>query len=282
MADNPVFSLIFGLGAAGSWASSDFSGGVASKRYNSLSVVMFAQVIGIISLIGLLILVAEPIMPVEDFIWGILGGISLAVAVVALYSGLATGRMGVVAPIASVISAIIPTMLGILVDGIPPVNQILGLGFAVISIWLVASSGSSLGKVSIDDLKLPLIAGLGFSLFRIFIAEIGATTVLWPILTTRIASVIGLASIAIITHQIEVPNTRYFPLICIAGIFDAIGGISFILATQYGRLDVASVFSSTQPAFTVVFALLLLKEDISKHQWIGLGGIILSIMLIVL
>ena len=46
---------------------------------------------------------------------GVLGGIGIG----ALYGGLATGRMGVVAPISGVLSAVVPVSAGILLQGVP-------------------------------------------------------------------------------------------------------------------------------------------------------------------
>ncbi|MHA1214756.1 MAG: EamA family transporter [Candidatus Hodarchaeales archaeon] len=281
MAVNPLFSLFLGLGAASSWASGDFSGGVASKRYKSLTVVIVSQVFGVFFLLSLTMLVFEESLSLLDIFYGAIGGFSLAIGLVALYHGLASGRMGVVAPVASVTSALIPAFFGVLVEGIPPVIQMIGLIIALFSIWLVAGSNSE-EKVHLSDLKIALIAGLGFSSFRIFITQMSGSAVLAPLLVTRIASMLVLVSFAGISQQVQLPKLKSVPLMFLAGFFDVLGGILFILAAQLGRIDVASIFSSTQPAFTVLLAFGILKERIYRRQWIGLIGIVLSIVVFAL
>ncbi|MHA1974941.1 MAG: EamA/RhaT family transporter, partial [Candidatus Hodarchaeales archaeon] len=174
--DPSLLSLFLGLGAGASWASGDFSGGVSSKNYKSLTVGIVSQVFGVFFLVILTSLFFEEILTFIDIIYGLIGGLSLAVGLVSLYHGLATGRMGVVAPVASVTSAIIPAFFGVMLEGIPPITQSMGLIIALFSIWLVASSNPE-EKIQYSDLKIALLAGLGFSSFRIFVTQISNSAV---------------------------------------------------------------------------------------------------------
>ena len=59
--------------------------------------------------------------------WGVVAGITGAFGIAALYKGLAIGRMGVVAPVASVVTAVLPVLFGFRTEGLPDRFQIAGI-----------------------------------------------------------------------------------------------------------------------------------------------------------
>ena len=118
MADSsPLLGVIFGLAAAFSWGAGDFCGGLASRRTHVYGVVILSQIAGLVLLIILALLLAEPVPALNDFLWSAVAGLAGAAGLVALYRGLATGLMGVVAPIAAVVSVILPLLLGFFLEG---------------------------------------------------------------------------------------------------------------------------------------------------------------------
>lgn len=278
---NIFLSLIFGTAAAGSWASGDFSGGIASKQYNPYSVVIISQIFGMFFLLFLIFFSAEDIMNLEQILIGLGGGIFLSIGLVSLYGGLAQERMGIVAPISAIISVLFPATVGILLEGIPSLTQIMGGILALSSVWFVTKSNKK-ETFMIQDLKLPIMAGLGFGIFKIFIASISSNSIYGPLLFTRIASFCVLLLFVGIKGQIDKPKIEHLPFLALAGILDALGGILFIFAVQFGRLDLAAIFASIHPAFTVLLARIIIKEKVSRQQWFGILGIILSLSLIAL
>lgn len=278
MISSEVLAIAYGLSSAVIWGAGDFSGGFATKRNNVYSVIIVSQLVGGALLVVLALFLAEKIPSLNNLLWGGLAGISGAFGLVALYSSLACGRMGIVAPVSAVIAAALPVIVALFHEGIPEPSQLVGFGIAIISVWLLSRSNNN-AKIQMRELFLPVMAGLGFGLFFILIDRVSEDAILWPLVVARIASISLLSIVITVRQQREMPTRNQLPIIALVGIFDTGGNTFFALATQVGRLDISAVLASLYPAATVLLAWLILKERLMYQQWIGviaaLGAIIL-------
>jgi drug/metabolite transporter (DMT)-like permease len=187
--------------------------------------------------------------------------------------------MGVVAPLTAVIAAVVPVLYSIFQSGLPATSDLFGIIAALGAVWVI-SSGKGEAKVQIVNLGLPVLAGLGFGLFFILIARASAQAVIWPLIFARSSSVLIILLIGLLLARIDRPALNQLPLIALAGVFDTAGNILYILATRYGRLDLAVVLSSLYPAATVFLASIVLKERLTRRQWVGVILVILAVVLI--
>ncbi len=284
--NNPeLLAVAYGLASAAVWGAGDFSGGLATKRGNVYVVVTLSQVVGLVCLLVLALLLEGALPPARDLFFGALAGLAGVVGILALYSGLARGRMGVVAPTTAVLSASIPVIVGIFTEGVPPVLVLAGFGLAVTAVWLLSGGGKA-GGIRRDELGLALLAGMGFSLFFVFIDRISIGVVFWPLTVARVASVPLLFMFLLSRHwpsaKWELPARRVLPIIALSGILDSGGNYFFALATQSGRLDIAAVLASLYPASTVLLARLVLKETLGRRQWLGVAMALVALVLITL
>ncbi|TGC09789.1 DMT family transporter [Methanolobus halotolerans] len=272
-------TVIFGLGAAACWGAGDFCGGIATKRSGALAVAIVSQIVGALLLASSALIIGEVVPSMQDILWGALGGISGGIGILALYHALSASKMGVVAPVAAVSSAIIPVTFGIALEGLPANSQILGFIFAFIGVWFISREEDG-SKINLYNLRLPLVAGLGFGLFMIFIDRIQGDAILWPLVGARIASLIMFCLAAIYMKKTKVPVITYFPLMIFAGVLDTGGNLFYALAAQAGRLDIAAVLTSLYPALTVLMAWILLKERLAQRQWLGVLSVMMAVVLI--
>jgi drug/metabolite transporter (DMT)-like permease len=187
--------------------------------------------------------------------------------------------MGIVAPLAAVVTAAGPVVFGLFVEGVPAGQQLAGFGLALIGVWLISRTGDG-GKIQIADLFLPVLAGLGFSLYLIFIDQASETAVLWPLVAVRVSSSIFVLIIALLARQQPFTAVRQLPLILLLGVSDVAGNALYALAAQLGRLDIAAVLGSLYPAATVLLAWSILRERLARWQWVGIVLVLVAILLI--
>ncbi len=133
-------TVAFALAASLTWGAGDFSGGLATRRAQVLSVVVGAYAVGLIMLIALALVWSEPFPTTLDLMWGSVAGLAGAVGLVAFYQALAVGRMGIVAPIAAMLSAALPVLFGAFFEGLPGPLQLIGFVLLEVSSSLSAES----------------------------------------------------------------------------------------------------------------------------------------------
>lgn len=279
MISSGLSTILLALASAASWGAGDFSGGLASKRTSAYSVVAISQFVSLVFLILFAFLLPEENISSQDIILGAIAGVCGAAGLVALYSGLARGPMGVVAPVTAVVAAIVPVFFSIFTEGFPHPRQFAGFGIAIAAVWLISQTDENT-KFRLGDLKLPIFAGIGFGIFFILIGRISDSAIWWPLVSARITSICLVILVALIGRKLEVPAANQLPIIALAGIFDTGGNAFFALATRLGRLDISAVLSSLYPAFTVLLAWIILKERLTTRQWSGVVLVIFAILLI--
>lgn len=274
-------AVFFGLAAAASWGAGDFGGGVATKRSPVYVVVLLSHIVGLVGLFLLIGLSGEP-LPAAGNLWiGALGGIAGAVGVAALYTGLSQGRMGIVAPLTAVITAVVPVLFGLFSEGLPTTQQLAGFMVALLAVWLIANdNGAGFTGLNWQDFRLPIIAGLGFGLFFISIDQVSDNAILWPLAAARVASIGFMLILVLISRQRGVPARGQLAVIALVGVSDTAGNAFFALATSLGRLDIAAILSSLYPAVTILLAHFLLDENISRQQWMGIAAALAAVVLI--
>jgi len=278
--ESEALAIICGLAAAASFGTGDFCGGFATKRIRVYSVLVISQLLGLVLLAGLAVVLGEPIPSGNNLAFGGLAGLFGTLGLAALYIGLARGRMGIVAPISAVVGAVLPIIIGILMEGVPATGQLIGLLLGLCAIWYLAGGGGA-ASVHPRELSLPILAGVGFGFFFIFIDQVSETAIFWPLATARVVSITMILALILTRRQkVQVPWDRQMIIIVLAGIFDAAGNILFVLASRFGRLDISATLTSLYPAGTVLLAWLILKERLAPRQWFGVAVAFVALVLI--
>src|SRR5215210_7184271 len=238
--------VVFGLLSAAAWGSADFGGGLTTRRATLYGVVLVSQVAGMAVAFLLALVRGEPPPAAADTAWAAVGGVLGAVGITCLYSGLAVGRMGVVAPVTGVLAAIVPVAAGIFLEGLPP---------AIV------------------------LAGVALGLFNVAISRVDDRLVFGPLTIVRGIEAVTVAIVVLSTRRRAAVPPRLLPAVAGVGVLDMTGNAAFLFAQGMGPLAVAAVLSSLYPVATLILAALVLGERMTRTHAIGiaaaLGGIVL-------
>ena len=268
------------MAAAACWGTSDFSGGYASKRSDTFLVTMLAHASGFLLMTGLALIGHAPFPSRSAELWalaaGALGGTALAV----FYRTLASGSMGITAPLAAVLAASIPIAFAIITEGIPGTLPVIGFVLAVAGIWLMSRPDRLTGRP--EGLFWAVLAGLGFAGFFICINQTGDSSAVWSAAHSRLGSLILVAAIVVARRGPKTLNSRDAAMGIFAGCLDSTGTLLFIRADQSGRLDAAVVQSSLYPAITVLLDRLILKEHFTRWKAVGILAALAAVPMIAL
>lgn len=267
------------LAAAVLAGTGDFFGGRATKKTNIISVLAISHFLGL-----LIILLIAPLMAEEfktgDFFLGVLASSFGLLGLSLLYRGLAKGPMAIVAPITAVACATLPVIWGLFSGEKLSTQQIVGVFVGLFAIFLVSwTPGGQAGIKGMLVLEA-LIAGLAFGAFFIVIDGTSETTAPWPVVGSRVFSVIAIFLFVMIGRKNIKPGKKSTPYIIGAGFFDTLANVVLLAALNRGMLSLVSVLASFYPAVTVLLARLFLKEMMLKSQIVGLALGLTSIALL--
>jgi drug/metabolite transporter (DMT)-like permease len=269
------------------WGASDFAGGLGSRRANAFVLTAFSHVCAFV-LMFTIALGQHGVFPSRtSILWALLaggvGGFSLSI----FYRALATGQMGLTAPIAALTGAAIPTLADIAMEGAPTLWTIAGFALAIFAIWLITRPEPTVDHESGDNdvagrprgIAMAALAGVGFAGFYLCIHQASGSPV-WVATVSRVGSFTATAIAVAITRAPLTLDPPRAALGAIAGFLDITASALFIYASQHGRLDEAVVITSLYPAITVLLARIVLKEHFSRWKFVGLLAALAAVPLI--
>jgi drug/metabolite transporter (DMT)-like permease len=266
------------LTAVGVWGASDFLGGVGTRRANAFLFTTIVHVSGMTVVAAIALAVHAPFPSSASVLWSMLAGALGGSALVFFYRALSQGNMGLIAPVAAVLSAAIPTLVTAFAEGVPSKLKILGFILAGIGVWLISRTEGASARP--EGLGVAVLAGLGFAGFYLCVHRAGNSNALWVAACSRSASFVITGLIVLFGKQLNRISRSILGIAVLAGILDTAGTIAFVLGAQLGRLDVAVVLSSLYPAVTVLLARIFLDEHFSRTRTLGMLAALVAVPMI--
>lgn len=263
--------VLLALGSALVFGLADFLGGVASRRTTAWTVVIGSQFAG-----GLILVVLLPVLPAatveaSDVLWGAAAGMAGAVALTQFFRALALGTMSVVAPIAAVISGVVPVVAGFVFGERPTAIAWLGIALALPAIACISREHADVvDKVRPDVLLSAALGGLGFGVFFVLLDRTGDGAGIQPLISARVTSVVVIGAVGLATGRLEPVRGRLVGIIAVSGVFDMAANVLFLYSVREGLLALGSVISAMYPASTLVLARTVLGERLQRIQIVGL------------
>jgi drug/metabolite transporter (DMT)-like permease len=288
-------ALTYGVG--------DFFGGLSARRIPARAVVLRAHVAGLVGLIAVLPLVTATDVTLADLAIGAGAGTAGGTGVLLFYRSMATGSMSVVAPITSVLAALVPVVVGMAGGERPAALALAGIPVALIAVVLLAreprtpdrpgtatgpgatrDTGGGLADLASGQVATALAAGLAFGVYFVGLDLTGDGAGLWPVVAGRATSVTMFALVALASPVARSATAgawrgSILAMVVACGLLDAWANALFLLATQQGMLTLVAVIGALYPASTLLLARAVLGERLARAQ---LGGVALALGAIVL
>jgi drug/metabolite transporter (DMT)-like permease len=273
-------TVVLGLLAAAFYGVGDFAGGFASRRFNSVTILLYSYPVGAV-LMAVMLPFFGGSASARVILFGILGGAAGLLGVTVMYQLMVTSPMNVISPVTAVLAAIVPIVVGVTVGERPAIAAWMGIAVGLVAVVLVSRTTEDHphGVIALRVLVLAALAGLGFGLYFVFLARAGRDSGLWPLFISRLASTVMIIPLAAVRRAFARVTGRTLAIAIVAGACDALANMFFLLASRQGLLSLASVLTSLYPAVTVLLAIVLLREHVSRVQ---LGGLMLAAASVVL
>jgi drug/metabolite transporter (DMT)-like permease len=212
--------------------------------------------------------------------WSVLSGFLGTVGILSLYGGLAAGRMGVVAPVTGVLAAIVPVVVGILLEGLPGPIVLVGIGLAIVAVVLVSITADAGPDRRPSGLGYALAAGLGLGFLGVALSRVSDGLVFGPLTILRAVQVVLVGSVIVLAGRSWRLDRRILPAVMTVGLLDMAGNGLFLAAAQAGPLAIAAIVSSLYPVTTVVLAALILRERLGLGHGVGILCALVAIVCI--
>ena len=261
--------VVFGMLASLGWGIGDFGGGLSSRFAPVVGVLLWSQVASLIVGVPVLAMQHEPAMRPFDLAIAVVGGFLGAAGLALLYRGLAVGRMGVVAPVAAILTATLPVGFGFLTQGVPSVFAIIGIGFAVLSVTLVSRAKAPAdGRPS--GLWYAVGAGVIFASFTISASGFADGLIVTPVVVIRVASLASIAAWIVVRRAEWRVPLRLLPVLAFVGIIDMSATAAYLSAIAIGPLAIAAILASLYPVVTTILATVVLRERVTVSHAMGI------------
>jgi len=274
-------ALIFAVAAAVLIGTSDFWAARAARTTPAITVTRTA--IGVSTLLTpfLLLLVASRWI-VRDSLIGALSGLFMVSGLLLLYRGYAIARIGVVAPMSSVILAAVPVVVDAARGVRPSALSAVGIGIGLLALGLTGYTPGGTGSVRLGAV-LGVSSGVLFGLAFTLMGEVSTEAGLAPVVVQRVSGFLLLSVVAIFGSApffATDPSGRRAAVT--AG---ALGGIAMgalQLAFQRGESGPVSVATSQFATVAVILSVMFNHERMRWWQAVGVGATAVGVSLLAL
>jgi drug/metabolite transporter (DMT)-like permease len=207
-------------------------------------------------------------------LWGGLCGISQAFGIWWFYAALGAGPIAVVSPLTAVLVAGLPVAVGLALGERPGGVAIAGVVLALLAVVLVSRQAADKDvtphRFTLKVAWLTVGSGLAFGLNFVMIAQAPVAAGLWPLVFARAGATVLVVVIAAVSGNLRAPTGHPLRLAMLAAVLDVSANVAMLLALQASLLSLAGVLMSLYPAATVLLAIVVLRERVTRWQVLGM------------
>jgi drug/metabolite transporter (DMT)-like permease len=206
--------------------------------------------------------------------WGGLCGVSQAFGIWWFYAALGSGPISVVSPLTAILVAGIPVGVGLALGERPGPIAGVGVVLALIAVVLVSRQAADKDvtphRFTAKVAWLTIGSGVAFGLNFVMIHQAPLNAELWPLVFARLSASAVVFVIAALSANLRPPSGTPLRLAVLAAFLDTGANIAMLLALHASFLSLAGVLMSLYPAATVLLAIVVLRERVTRWQAVGM------------
>jgi len=207
-------------------------------------------------------------------LWGSLYGIGMAFGMWAFFAALGAGPISVVSPLAAVLNAAVPVAVGVAMGERPGPAASFGVVLALVAVMLVGREAAVEGvtpyRFTPKVAWLTIVAGSAMGLNLVFLHQAPHECKLWPLLFARLSATAVVFAMSAMSNNLRMPGGQPLKLALTVALLDVCANVTMLLALHTWMLSLASILISLYPAATVVLAMVVLRERLSRCQGFGM------------
>ena len=273
--------LFLGVVAAIFLGGSDFLAARVGRRESFFSVCRTNMAVS--SLLGPILLLIKPWRwGWADVGIGALSGVAMSIGLLLLYRGYSISRIGVVAPVSSVMLAAVPVAYAMSTGDRPGVAATIGITLGLCALVLTTWQPGGVGS-TVQGLLLGLISGVLFGLAFICMDAASDAAGLLPVLVQRVVGFALLSSMQPFERSrlvIVAGSHRY--IAWATGVFAMTALASLQVGYELGSAGPVSVAVSQFATAAVVLSVLFNHERMRWWQACGVGASAVGVALLAL
>lgn len=274
-------ALAFAVVSAVLLGASDFFAARSARQTPSITVTRTAVATSTV-LSPLLLLVVDWRWIGRDVVIALLSGLGMTTGLLLLYRGYAVARMGVVAPMSSVLLAAVPVVVDVTRGERPGAMAASGIAVGLIALVLTGLTPGGTGSVRLGAV-LGVSSGVAFGIAFALMGEVQEASGLLPVVLQRIAGLTMLTVVGVLgTAPFFVADPRARRQALLAGGFAVVAIASLQLGFQKGSSGPVAVAASQFATVAVVLSVLFNRERMRWWQGLGVGATAVGVALMAL
>jgi drug/metabolite transporter (DMT)-like permease len=183
-----------------------------------------------------------------------------------------------------VLNAAVPVAVGVALGERPGQAAWAGVVLALIAVMLVGR------EATVEDATpyrftpkvawLTVLAGSAMGLNLVFLHQAPHECKLWPLVFARLSATAVVFVMAAMSKNLRMPRGNPLKLALAVALLDICANVSMLLALHTWLLSLASILISLYPTATVVLAMVVLRERVSRCQGVGMVMAVGSVAMI--
>lgn len=164
--------------------------------------------------------------------------------------------------------------------------HVVALGLCVSAVSVIGLSNGVTGRISGLGVALALISGCTYGFYSVYVERSTLRGISCYVLSCYSNLALALVSVAfgLVNHtlQFSIPMEAVPLLLISVLLYCIIGGPCYQLGIRYANAEITSLLSTLEPLTAAVFGVIMLKEQVSSWQIVGITMIVASVCLTVI